>query len=991
MTRQVGHFVLALVLTLPASLVAQQGTTDLRGVLRDSQGGALPGVTVVVRNQDTGMFRETTSNADGTYFVSGLIPGRYEISAELQGFKKFTRQDVPLEIGRTATVDITLDVGALTEVVTVTGTASTLDLTSKEVGGRVSDRELTGLPSVNRNFVGVIGILPWVIPSISTESFGSDSITVNGQDPRNNNYMLDGANNNDDVIGQRAGTQARTAIESVQEFQVITNQFDAEFGRTTGAVINAVTKQGTNAWRGSAFGYFQDASLTQRDFFAELNNSAKPDTTQQQFGGTIGGPIVRDKAHFFASLERVIIDSGITVNIPARPEFNTTTTTKTRVWNTVLRFDNQINANNTWGVRWLREDSPQLNQIINPSGANLATLEAAREEADVDQTVVGTFNSVLGNTRFNTLRVAWTQEDVAFANPCFNGNGRNQAGCPPTLAFQTYTAGQSAVAQSRINDAYQIENTLSWFIPNRAGNHDVKFGVQWQHSQAESLAQDNLNGTFTFSQNNLPFDPNNFRTYPDRLSIRVPGPNRTFQKNQSLGAFAQDKWAVNNRLTLTIGLRYDVENVVLPQTDNPLFDDPNDWPVDRNNFQPRLGFVYNLENRSVVRGGYGRYYDKSHFEVIGGVLTNRPFTTSFVTQFPLNNIDPGPIQGQRPTDPTLANGPVLSDAVRALIAAQFPAGASVRNTGATFDNPDRVLPYTDQISLGYERQLRDSLSISADYVHAFGRDQLMQVALNPTLRATTAVTSPNVRQGSALLTQITNALRDRYPGFAAFTGNVQTFANVGETDYDALMLQVEKRYSNNWMTRVSYTLSHSRGNTSGAGAPASPFQVLDNLNLDLNEGPTNFNQRHNLVVSGMATIPRTGGLTFGWVARALSGQPFTIFNSTIDEDRNGTVTDPLPAGAYSGSGTNAISVDNKGGRNGAYGPGFFKLDLRTGYSINAGATRRIELFGEIFNVTNRANFASPTGDQASANFLRVTGLSTSTNPRLVQFGARYSF
>ena len=987
MTRLVGYFVLAVLLALPGAVAAQQGTTELRGQLQDSQGGALPGVTVVVRNQDTGMFRETISNEDGSYFASGLVPGRYEITAELQGFKKFTRQDVLLEIGRTATVDIILEVGQLTEVVTVTGNTSTLDLTSKEVGGRVSDRELTGLPSVNRNFVGVIGILPGVIPSISTESFGSDSITVNGQDPRNNNYMLDGANNNDDVIGQRAGTQARTPIESVQEFQVITNQFDAEFGRTTGAVINAVTKQGTNSWRGSVFGYVQDAGLTERDFFAELNDSAKPDTAQQQFGGTLGGPIVRDKAHFFGSVERVRIDSGITVNIPARPEFNTTTTTETRVWNTVLRFDNQINANNTWGVRWLREESPQLNQIIGN-----VTLEASREEFDVDQTVVGTLNSVLGNTRFNTLRVGWTQEDVAFANPCFNTNGRNQAACAPTLDFQTFTTQQSDVAQSRVNDAYQIEDTLSWFIPGRRGDHDVKMGVQWQHSQSISDNQGNLNGTFVFSQSNGPFDPNDFRTYPDRLSIRVPGASRTFNKSQSFGAFAQDKWTLNDRLTLTLGLRYDVENVTLPETDNPLFEDPNDWPVDTNNFAPRVGFTYNFgENRTLMRGGYGRFYDKTHFELVSGVITNTPFTTSFTRQFPLNNVDPGPIQGQRPSDPFLANGPVLSDATRAAIAALFPGGSVVRNTGATFDNPERVLPYTDQLSLGVERQLRGDLSVSADYVHAFARDQLMAVALNPTLRASTSVTSPNVRQGSATLSAITAALRERYPGFANFTGNVTTYRNVGETDYDALMLQLEKRYSNNYMARVSYTLSSSRGNTSGSGIPTSPFQVLDDLNLELNEGPTSFDQRHNLVVSGMAVVPRTGGFTVGWVARALSGQPFTIFNSTVDEDRNGTVTDPLPPGTYSGSGANTISVENDGGRNGAYGPGFFKLDLRLGYTIGLPDERRLELFSEIFNVTNRANFSDPSGDQASANFLRLTGLSTSTNPRLLQLGARFVF
>ena len=241
--------------------------------------------------------------------------------------------------------------------------------TSKEVGGNITGRELVELPSINRNYIGFVGLLPGIVPNISTESFGSDSVNVNGQDSRNNNYSLDGASNNDDVIGQRAGTQARTPLESIQEFQVLTNQFDAEFGRTTGAVINAVTKQGTNRFRGSAFGYFQDASLTAESYFVKKNNLAKPETKQWQLGGTVGGPVVRDKAHFFFSLERVLIDDDRAINIPARPDLNQPATTETRVWNTLIRFDHQINANHTWAVRWLRESSPQFNQLIGTRDA----------------------------------------------------------------------------------------------------------------------------------------------------------------------------------------------------------------------------------------------------------------------------------------------------------------------------------------------------------------------------------------------------------------------------------------------------------------------------------------------------------------------------------------------------------------------------------------------------------------------------------------------
>jgi Carboxypeptidase regulatory-like domain len=201
----------ALVALLVATVAAaQQGTTELRGRVVDAQGAVLPGVTVTVKNQETGMFRETVSGGDGSFIASGLVPGTYQISAELQGFKRFERRDLRLEVGKTASIDVTMSVGAIEETITVTTESPLVDVTSKEIGGNITSDTLVNLPSVNGNFVGFVGLLPGIVPSISTESFGSDSISVNGQDPRNNNYMLDGGNNNDDVIGQRAGTQART-------------------------------------------------------------------------------------------------------------------------------------------------------------------------------------------------------------------------------------------------------------------------------------------------------------------------------------------------------------------------------------------------------------------------------------------------------------------------------------------------------------------------------------------------------------------------------------------------------------------------------------------------------------------------------------------------------------------------------------------------------------------------------------------------------------
>ena len=972
------------VLLAAATATAQQGTTEVRGRVVDSQGAVLPGVAVTLRNQDTGMFRETVSNEDGTYFISGIVPGPYTITAELQGFKRFTRPDVRLEIGRTTTVELELAVGGLEETVTVTAESPLVDVTSKEVGGNIGSRELVELPSINGNFVGFVGLLPGIVPSISTESFGSDSVTVNGQDPRNNNYMLDGANNNDDVIGQRAGTQARTPIEAIQEFQVITNQFDAEFGRTTGAIVNAVTKQGTNRFRGSAFGYFQDARMTERDYFAIKNGSPKPDTQYQRFGGTLGGPIVRDRAHFFGSLERFRIDEGVTVNIPVRPDLNTTTTEETRVWNTVVRFDHQLNANHTWGIRWLREDSPQRNQIIGT-----VSLAAAREEFDVDQTVVGTVSSVLGNSRVNTLRLAWTQEDVAFANPCFNTNGRNQGACPPTLNFNGFTDQQSSVAQARINDGYQIEDTFSWFIPGRRGDHDLKLGAQYQYSQSQNTTQDNLNGTFSFGTSIGPFNPADPRTYPDRLNIRIPGPGGSLNKAHFIAAFLQDKWKMNEKLTLSLGVRYDADVVPITEIDKPIFDDENAYPVDWNNIAPRIGFSYAMNDRSVLRGGFGTFYDKTHFELIGGIYTNTVFTTSFNRNFPLAQVDPGPRNGQLPTDPFLVNGPVVN---RALLEQMFPPGTNIRNTGATWDSPERRLPHTHQLTFGYERQFATMLSGSVDYVHAFGRDLLMFQDLNPGLRAQPVVTSALVRQGSDTLRSAVDALAAKYPGFVPFTTGVNIPVNVGKTDYDAVMLQLEKRFSDSYSARISYTWSHSRGNTSGAGVPTSGFQVLDDLNLGLNEGPTSFDLRHNFVVSGTAIVPRTGGMTVSGILRALSGTPFSLVDANIDPDRNGSQSEPLAAGQYSGTGEDGYTVSGyKSERNGAYGPGFFTSDIRLGYRFNLAGNRRVDVSVDAFNLTNRVNYANPNGNIASPLFLLLTGYSTSYTPRKVQVGFRLEF
>ena len=958
---------------------AQENTSELRGRALDPQGAAISGATLTITNQATGVYRQTVTGDDGAYFVTALSPGLYTLVAESPGFKKYSRSGIQLDLGRTTTLDLPLDVGGLTDTVTVTAATPLVDVTSKQIGGNVTNREVTSLPSVNGNFVGMVALLPGMVANISTESFGSDAVSANGMDSRNNNFLLDGANNNDDVIGQRAGGQARTPIEAIAEFQVVTNQYDAEFGRTTGAIINAITKSGSNDLHGVAAGLWQDASMTQRDFFVKQNNLTKPDTQLQTYRANFGGPIMRDKAHAFFNVERVMVNRANSISIPSHPELNASPVTKDRVWNTLLRADHQLSRNNTWTVRWLRESSPQLNQIVPylPPFAGAQNLtssaNASREESDVDQTVVVSANSVLSNTRLNTVRFNFTREDVAFANPGFNGNGQDQAALQPQLVFLTFVDQQSNVAQARVDNAYQLDDTMSWFMTAH-GEHDVKFGVQYEYVGARSTAQDNLNGTFFF-RSDAPFNAADPATYPERLQVRVPGALNSYQKAHFGSAFGQDKWRITPRATVSVGLRYDIEVQPFNERDNPSFTDPEAYPVDKNNLSPRLGLTYDVsgDGRAVARGGYGRFYDKTHFELISAILTAGVFSDSFQVFFPTNNADPGPSTGVLPVEPMLAGGPTVN---RALLAQRYPAGSRIKNAGnVTLDNPDRTIPYSDQFTAGYERQLGKAMSVSADFVHARARDQLMLRDLNPGLRATTART--------ATLTRVNS------PAFAAA---VFTPVNDGKIDYDALEAALVKRFTDDYSFRVSYTLGYSRGNTSGLGIPTSPFQVLDDLGLSANEGPTNFDRRHNLVISGQALVPKTTGMTVAWVARALSGTHFSVVDSTTDPDRNGTFAEPLPAGSYtSTTGRNPYTADVEGERNGATGPGFFQLDLRLGYRLHPGSGRSLDLFADVFNVTNRANFDNPIGDRRSTDFFNLTTLRAGAVPTTLQLGVRFAF
>src|SRR6478672_7323125 len=286
----------SLLLGITGPLLAQQGTSDIGGKVTDEQGAVLPGASVIITNEETGAVREMTTGPDGSFHASQLTPGRYKVSAKLASFRTFERGGQVLPVGKTLTINVVLALGALEETVKVTAESPLVDTTSVKVGGNIGAVELSELPAMNRNYFATVALLPGVQFSPSNQ-MGNDTIVAAGQSTQGNNVSVDGGYNGDDALGTSSGAQVRTPLEAIQEFQVITSMYDAEWGRASGAIVNAVTKAGTNQFKGVMFGELAADSLTAPDYFVRTQHLDKPTSVRRDWGGVLGGPIVKNKAH----------------------------------------------------------------------------------------------------------------------------------------------------------------------------------------------------------------------------------------------------------------------------------------------------------------------------------------------------------------------------------------------------------------------------------------------------------------------------------------------------------------------------------------------------------------------------------------------------------------------------------------------------------------------------------------------------------------------
>ena len=987
--RTVGQTALLVGLAAPAFA---QGDATILGTVFDQAKAVLPGVTVTVTNEATGIARDTVTGPEGDFVIPTLPPGTYTIAAELSGFQPQTRSGVTLLIGQEVEIDLTLGVAGLAETVTVSAEAPLIDTTASRIGANVTARDIDTLPSQGRNHLSLMQLVPGLVPDLEPGEFEGGNFNVGGRTTASNVWNVDGAANQD-TDGGGTGPQARITLDSMAEFQVLTHQYTAEYGGSSGVIVNAVTKSGTNTFSGRGFYYLEDESLRAIDpFLKEEGVTENPESGRDTFGFNVGGPIARNRAFFFFNLERNLIENAVVHQFPAEAAPIATDYADASIikaLSTFARVDYNVTPSNNLSFRWQREVAPAVGEDFECC----QTLDNRQIELDSNDRLINLQHTALiGNRATNEVRFSHVGEDRVDGNLAVMGiepaqwstsgwiddleyvgyGGRDQFDVGSLNEYEDFATGLAAAHGGAYSRNYTLQDTLTYV--SGGGGHTFKTGFTWNKVMVRpQRIGSNDNGTFEFLHN-TPFNPANPSTYPSLFSI-VMGDIEIDADDTWVNGFVQDQWRLNDRLTLNLGLRYDYQE----QT-----------PETRDALAPRIGFAYDVGGvgRTVVRGGVGRFYEY-HLIPVGVNLARRgPLGTVFTFD---TGEDESPLEGQIPSDPCLQplldrHLATMSPACRARLEAirnslQPGAGAEFVNTEPWIDG-NREMGYLWSYSLGVKHELMPSLGVSVDYVGNRGRNQTAQIDISE---------GPPAANGR--IVRLTPAEFDPSGELIPAVARASSFRRVLQyqtldafnSDFNSLEMSLEKRFSNRWSGRAAYTLSFSKD-----VVPQNPglnARVSNDLDPRQDYGRSNFDNRHAFV-TGFSVNP-IGGLTTGAIFRYYSGYPI---NETVGIDVNADRdnNDRPVRGVHDASLPIVSEVDSTGTavRNGIDGESAKNLDLQVQYVFNLPANQTFGLFWETYNALNWINYGNPTGNRNSSRFLEPDEAGPM---RSMQLGVRYTF
>jgi hypothetical protein len=1014
---------------IPLSLLSAislfgQASANLNGRVTDPRGGALTGVAVTVINTAGGLARDTVTNSEGLYNVPSLVPGVYKIKVMAQGFSTAETNGIELLTGSSLSVDIHMSLGAVQQTISVDAQAALVESSQSTQGGSIRPTEVAELPILNRTMASMMTLIPGVrevAATVSSHGALSNWVSIGGGSGQNFQTLVDGTENREDQCG---GIMISYNLDSVLEFRTLTNGAAAEYGRGTGQVLIA-TRSGTNAVHGTAFGYYRNQALIRTDYFSDPAHGGlgKAPFQHEQFGGSVGGPIIRNKLFYFGSYEYIkqnynVPRSGQQISelnalANALPQYGITTggsVAQPSTDNTYIGKVNwQPNAAHNLFVRW----SGEVGSIQNDYSNNTAILLNWEPYQDKDQQNLTNGAAghtwVINPTTVNQFVTQWLSDkhDTVFPQcPLVNTTPVTTAlGADACLSesLATVSGDLSSGISNAYRDWFNRERKWQWRddFSKQLGRHSLKVGFDYVYLPTDggffaagSPGAIYLSADPSVIASNKTMYPQGFQS-PNAIflylqtSLATSGGGQNVgglysKDNWTMGAYAQDDFKVSSHVTLNLGLRWDTYNVfntesnrannptylILKAIGSPYGVLPKALP-DKHDFQPRVGLAWDLggKGKNIFRASYGISYDEQIknttylLDQQGPPQTGIYYTSTVVNPgFGLN------------ANPALTRLPAIPQ-----ISKSFPPG--LNSAGYWYDPNHTQDAQSQQYHVGWSHPFGGNSVLSVDHTDIFGYNLWRQLDINPEING--------VRPLAAAL--------QRTFGSASLLGPVYVDSAVGHSAYDETVVHYGRRFANRNSFQVNYVLSWADGMAGdGDGTlrgvpyylyPVTPSPTGGDIFARWEWGPTLYDERHRITAFGVFNLPYkievAPTLTFA------TGRPYTLFQGANPSGEPGALLQI----------TNSAGVPE--GLGNARGNDLFMLSARVSRNFLFGRDERYKIgaFAELYNLTDRANFGTSYGNvQGTATYQLPTGyiggfgaVSTTPNSFQVQFGVRCTF
>jgi outer membrane receptor protein involved in Fe transport len=967
-----------------AQLDAQSATGSIEGTIVDQSGALMPGVTITVVQIETGTTRTAVSDENGIFRVLLLPVGVYDVTAELSGFIARKLPEIRVTVGQVVTLRVQMAVSGVAETVNVTGGTPVVETSRTQVSSTITETSVQNLPVNGRNFIDFALLTPGVTRDVRT-----GDISFAGQRGTLNSLVVDGADNNNTFFGQTIGRTGslrapyQFSQDAVKEFQVNSNSFSAEYGRAGGAVINVVTKSGTNELHGSVFEFYRDKALNANSPINELNNRPKSPYHYHQFGGTLGGPIRRNRDFFFVNYDGQrntqpnLVFLNLPPNLPATPGTAAgiaRLTPYAESWNRkldqdvfLIKTDSDINDRNRITLRYNHQN---FTGEGFENGGNQNAFEHSGDSLVKTRTFNASWTSVYGFSIFNELKFqAARDNEPGLANTDAPEAVVQEAGATVlTIGRNNFSPRETTI------DRIQIADTATWL----RGQHKLKGGFDFQFDDIFNYFPGFFSGSYTF------------RSLASFAGGRPNGPNEFYQQNfAGLGTtgaetrpdireysfFVQDEWKATNELTINAGLRYDLMKTNAPPVRNPDAQlaaadiDTSRLDADTNNWGPRLGLAWSPKNgRYVVRGGWGLFYGRTPSIMLGTAHSNNGINIVSLT-FTGDAV---------PTYPqSFADIPNIGT----------PARPSIFYVDKDFANA-RLM----QANAAAEWELVRNTSLTVTYLFVDGSNLSRSIDRNlGTLGSRTFTVAGT---GDTFQYHFFGADRP----FANFT-RVIGFESTAESRYNGITFELNRRMADHLQFRAAYTLGKVEDTVPDATAVV-PGNAGDDVkyasnpsNFDADRTAGNNDQRHRFVVSGVydtnGVADRFHGFThalvrnwsFSAILTAQSGQPYTARVGAADLNGDGNTRNDIAPGTV---------------RNQFRLPSIVSFDPRIARDVRLGAAR-VQLIWEAFNLFNRDNISGVETTYFSVAGTTLTrgtlfGRPTATTgERIMQLAAKITF